>query len=113
MRRNSIQTASLESDILKRVRAGNGISRVELARELGLSPSTAGVYVERLMERGYLTESARTTRDMGRPPKHLHLNPNGGEFIGVDFEARHIMATAVDFADKPLRRVHKLIGERD
>jgi len=113
MRRNSVQTADLESDILKRIRVRSGISRVKLARDLGLSPSTVGVYVERLMAEGFLTESAKASRDNGRPPKLLHLNAAGGEFIGVDFEARNILAVAVDFADRPLRHAHKEIAEGD
>ena len=99
--------------MLKRIRVCNGISRVDLARDLGLAPSTAGIYVERLMAEGFLTESAKTVRETGRPPKLLHLNPTGGEFIGVDFEARNIMAVAVDFADRPLRHSHKAIEEGD
>lgn len=114
MRRNSSQTADLESDILKRIRVSEGISRASLARELGLSGSTSGVYVGRLMEEGFLTEAiGKAARDGGRPAKLLHLNPNGGEFIGVDFEARNIMAVAVDFAERPVRRFHDTIAEND
>lgn len=113
MRRNSIQTSDLESDILKNVRAASGISRVDLARALGLAPSTAGIYVERLMKEGFLEESEKAERETGRPPKLLRLNPEGGEFVGVDFEARNILAVAVDFSDKPLRNAHAQIGTGD
>lgn len=113
MRRNSVQTAHLESTMLKRIRMENGISRADLARDLGLSGSTAGVYVERLMDAGFLTESAKISTDAGRPPKLLQLNPNGGEFIGVDFEARNILAVAINFADKPLRHARGQIEEGD
>lgn len=113
MRRNSIQTSDLESDILKNVRAASGISRVDLARALGLAPSTAGIYVERLMKEGFLEESEKAERETGRPPKLLRLNPDGGEFVGVDFEARNILSVAVDFSDKPLRNAHAQIGAAD
>ena len=88
MRRNSLQTAGLESDILKHVRATSGVSRIELSRALGLAPSTAGLYVERLINEGFLIESDKLERNAGRPPMQLHLNSEGGEFVGVDFEAR-------------------------
>lgn len=101
------------SGILKRVRACSGISRVALARDLGLAPSTAGVYVERLLKEGFLTETEETTGDAGRPPRILRTNAEGGEFIGVDFEARNIMAVAVDFSDRPLRNAHRLIDPGD
>jgi len=113
MRRNAIQTSDLESNILKLVRNTNGISRVELARSLGLSPSTSGIYVERLIARGFLKETEKMAREAGRPPMQLCLNPGGGEFIGVDFEARSIMAAAVDFADTPLRNASTNISATD
>lgn len=113
MRRNSLHTSDLEAHILKRVRASSGASRVDLARALGMAPSTAGIYVERLIEGGYLAETDKATREAGRPPILLNLNPQAGEFVGVDFEARNIMAVAVDFSDKPLRNAHTQIAETD
>jgi N-acetylglucosamine repressor len=113
MRRSSIQTSDLESAILRQIRACERISRVALARDLGLAPSTAGVYVERLIAEGYVRETEEATGETGRPPRSLRLNPLGGEFIGVDFEARNIMAVAVDFSDRPLRNGHKEIAPRD
>ncbi len=103
------QVANLESEILKRVRGRPGISRVALARDLRIAPSTVGNYVARLCEEGFLTESKDTERDMGRPPTALQLNSEGGQFIGVDFEAQNIMAMAVDFSDTPVKHVHKTI----
>jgi glucokinase len=101
------------SDILKRVRASSGISRVALARDLGLAPSTAGVYVERLLKEGFLLETEKTTGDAGRPPRILRTNPEGGEFIGIDFEARNITAIAVDFSDRPRRNANRRIESGD
>jgi glucokinase len=103
------QTASIESEILKKVRAHPGISRVALARDLRISASTAGVYVGRLITEGFLFESEKAERESGRPPTTLRLNPEGGQFIGVDFEARNIMTMAVDFSDQPLKHVHTAI----
>jgi len=103
------QTTSIESEILRRVRARPGISRVALARDLRIAASTAGNYVGRLITEGFLTESEKAEREAGRPPTTLRLNPEGGQFIGVDFEARNIMAMAVDFSDRPLKHVHNTI----
>ena len=103
------QTASVESEILKRVRAHPGISRVALARDLRIAASTVGNYVGRLITEGFLTESEKIEREAGRPPTTLRLNPEGGQFIGVDFEARNIMAMAVDFSDQPLKHARSTI----
>jgi glucokinase len=105
--------AHIEGDLLRKVRAQEGLSRTELARSLNLAPSTVGIYVDHLIEEGFLSEGKRVGRDFGRPPTALGLNAQGGRFIGVDFEARNIMATAVDFSQKPLRQFHDTIAESD
>ncbi len=105
--------AHLEGDLLRRVRAQEGLSRIELARSLNLAPSTVGIYVDHLIEQGFLSEGKRVGREFGRPPTALGLNAQGGRFIGVDFEARNIMATAVDFSQKPLKQFHDTIAETD
>jgi len=116
MRRLKIKqkaVASLEGELLRRVRADDGLSRVDLARQLHLAPSTVGAYVDRLIEEGFLSEWQKAERDFGRPPTLLSLNPKGGRFVGVDFEAHNIMATLVDFSQQPLRRIHKTIRPSD
>ena len=105
--------AAVEAELLKRVRVRGRISRVELARELNIVPSTAGIYVDRLIRDGFLLESSKRESRSGRPPKWLELNSAGGRFVGVDFEARNLMATAVDFSEKPLRQLHKGIRTTD
>src|ERR1019366_820611 len=102
--------ANQQADLLLRVRARDGLSRVQLARCLNLAPSTVGIYVDHLVEEGYLFEGKAAERDFGRPPTILALNPQGGRFIGVDFEARNIMAVAVDFSQRPLKQVHDTIA---
>ena len=105
--------ANMEGDLLRRVRAQEGLSRIELARSLNLAPSTVGIYVDHLIEEGFLSEGKRVGREFGRPPTALGLNAQGGRFIGVDFEARNIMATSVDFSQKPLKQFHDTISESD
>ena len=111
------QMASLEAEILKRVRANPGYSRVGLARKLQIAPSTVGNYVGRLVSEGFLIEQpavpASGEPEAGRPPTALRLNPDGGHFVGVDFEARNIMAMSVDFSDTPIKHIHDEIAESD
>jgi glucokinase len=118
MRRRAIKAkhqvvARLEAELLRRVRARGGLSRVELARELHLVPSTAGIYVNRLVREGFLIETERVARTPGRPATLVTPNPDGGRFVGVDFEASNIMAVAVDFSQQPLRQAHRNIRSGD
>jgi N-acetylglucosamine repressor len=105
--------ANLEADILLRVRARQDLSRVELASQLKLAPSTVGAYVDRLIAEGFLVEWQKPERDYGRPPTLLALNPGGGFFVGVDFDAQKLLATIVDFSDRPIRQIHKNILSTD
>ncbi|HEY1784260.1 MAG TPA: ROK family protein [Pirellulales bacterium] len=104
--------SDLESAMIRLVRARGGISRVEMARKLKLVPSTAGIYVDRLLAEGYLIETAISVRGVGRPPVVVELNPRAGRFVGVDFDARQIFATAVDFAHQPLQEARRTIPMR-
>src|SRR5512135_2231670 len=101
--------AAVEAELLKRVRLHGHISRVALSREVHIVPSTAGIEVDRLIAEWFLVESRKAAPRLGRPATLLALNPDGGRFVGVDFEARNLMATAVDFSQKPLRQVHETV----
>lgn len=100
-------TAGLESSLIQQLRIEENVSRVELARRMKLAPSTVGQYVDRLIGDGFLVEGRKAAQPAGRPPTVLELNPHAGHFVGIDFEARQILAVAVDFAQQPLRR-HKV-----
>jgi N-acetylglucosamine repressor len=112
-RHKHLMVANLKADILLRVRARDDLSRVELASQMKLSPSTIGDYVDRLIADGFLVEWQKPERDYGRPPTLLALNPGGGYFIGVDFNAQRLQASIVDFSQKPVRRVQKDIRATD
>jgi N-acetylglucosamine repressor len=94
------QIADVEGMLVKHIRAADGLSRIELAHQMGLSASTIGIYVERLIHEGYLVESGKNTSRRGRPRMKLSLNPKAGQFVGVDFCADEILAVAIDFAQQ-------------
>ena len=108
-----LTVSNLEAELLLRVRARQDLSRVELASQLKLAPSTVGAYVDRLISEGFLVEWQKTERDYGRPPTLLALNPGGGSFIGVDFDAQKLLGTIVDFSQKPIRQIQKNILPTD
>jgi len=104
---------AVESALIQRIRVNDGVSRIELARDMGLAPSTIGQYVDRLIGDGVLREGRKSQSASGRPPTILELNPRLGHFVGVDFEARQISATAIDFSQESLERRREKLQAND
>ncbi len=98
---------------LERLLAQGAMSRADLARELGLTRSTASRIAAALIEEGQVVEraeddAARGQRS-GRPAIRLELNPDHALFLGADIAAGHLRLAAVDFvgrvrhlADRPV-----------
>jgi len=96
--RSSSDQAQIAARIVLLVRSSKATSRRVLADEARLSPTTAGMYADDLIRRGFLHESGLERGGMGRPKRLLTVNPNAGWFIGLEFNADRAQAMAVDFA---------------
>ena len=98
MRKNPIvQRETLGAAVLQ-VRSGRATSRTTLAKALGISPSTTGLYVDHLIAEKYLNESGLNQGPMGRPRRILSTRAEAGWFAGVEFNAQRIQAVGVDFS---------------
>ena len=98
MRKNPIvQRETLGAAVLQ-VRSGRATSRTTLAKALGISPSTTGLYVDHLIAENYLNESGLNQGPMGRPRRILTTQADAGWFAGVEFNAQRIQAVGVDFS---------------
>lgn len=86
------------SSLVRHLRLQRQVSRVELARQLDLAPSTVGIHIDRLADQGFVQEGAAKVRPAGRPPKVIELNPAAGQFIGIDLDARELYGVRIDFA---------------
>jgi len=104
---------TIDKQVLSHLRIGDEISRVELARQLSIAPSTVGSYVDRLISTGFLCERKGKSVSAGRPPTIVELNPEAGQFIGIDLDARHIYGVSVDFAQRLLRDRTEMISARE
>jgi predicted NBD/HSP70 family sugar kinase len=87
------------------VRSGRAISRTTLAKELGISPSTSGQYVDRLIAERLLDESGTNQGPMGRPRRLLKTRSEAGWFAGVEFSAQRMQAVGVDFSGRVVSTV--------
>jgi glucokinase-like ROK family protein len=75
-----------------------GISRVELARRMGLSRAAVTAIVNDLLATGILREAESLNLRSGRPPIVLEIYPARGYVVGIDFGATHLGLLLADLA---------------
>ncbi len=85
------------------------VSRANIARELGITRSTASSLVAGLAEDGLLMED--TSEDdksagTGRPGTFVRLNPHHALFVGADIGVGRITVAAMDFAGSIVSERH-------
>lgn len=79
------------------------LSRSEVKRLTGYSMTTVSNCVTALLEEGLLREDAcQDTGRLGRKPIFLHLNGEGGYFVGLEFNVERIHCAVLDFAGRTL-----------
>jgi predicted NBD/HSP70 family sugar kinase len=80
------------------VASGEATSRADLARRLGVAPSTAALRVRGLIEAGLVEEAGEGASSGGRRPLGLRLR-RGAAFVGaLDLGSRHARVAVVDAA---------------
>jgi len=91
----------LRQQIFERVRAAGQIARVQLAKELCISPASVTTITSELIEAGFL-EEVHAPREAdggrGRPAVGLGVKPNTRLVAGIKLSDREHTAVLVDFA---------------
>lgn len=88
-----------EERVLAALRAHGALSRGELARRVGLSRTTLSEITVSLLQRGAIivTDTDAAVRaGSGRPAERLALDPDSGQFLGVDFGHRRVHVVVAD-----------------
>ncbi len=92
----------LRQQIFDHVRAAGAIPRVDLSKELGVSPASVTSAAAELIELGLIQEIDRPRRDgdvlRGRPPVALGVRPQAGHVAGLKLSDRVQSAIILDFA---------------
>lgn len=93
--------------VLNLVRERGGLSRAEIARISGLSPSTVTAITASLRVDGYLLEDeqpapASARNAIGRPATIVRVDPTAGHVIGIKVTTDYLVATVTDLAAMPL-----------
>jgi glucokinase-like ROK family protein len=82
-----------------------GISRVELARRLGLTRAAVTTIVNDLVDCGLVREAESHTAPTGRRPIVLEINPERGRVVGIDMGATHVELLLADFSARVLHEI--------
>ncbi|MCP2368503.1 putative NBD/HSP70 family sugar kinase [Agromyces flavus] len=88
-----------EERVLAALRAHGALSRGELAKRVGLSRTTLSEITANLLQRGAIIVAdtdAATRAGSGRPAERLALDPDSGQFLGVDFGHRRVHVAVAD-----------------
>ena len=80
--------------------ATSGISRTDLADQMGLTRAAVTLIVNDLLDNGVILEAESRAIPNGRPPVVLEINPKRGMVAAVDMGATHINIALADFSAK-------------
>ena len=94
------------------IRGRQATSRRGLAEELNLSATTAGDYVEQLIDQGYVRETGIVKSGPGRPQRSLAALPDAGWFAGVEFNAERVQAVRLDFTGNVTAGIVRMLPPR-
>ena len=107
--------------MLQTLHRKGGASRLQMARELNISNSRVCDLIEEMIGEGLLLEELVGNDRRGRRGVAVRLNPNHGQLIGFDMEAKRFRIVVTDFAGdilwqhrqslKPPRSRQKLIDD--
>ncbi|WP_113719053.1 ROK family transcriptional regulator [Arthrobacter dokdonensis] len=95
---------NMGAEVLGLIASGKARSRGELAEALGMAPSSISIYVQSLMDAGWLTESGSADSTGGRKPKILQLGQKSSYVLCADIGGSHA-TVAVMTADGTLGHI--------
>lgn len=96
------QVRPLKQQVFELVRASGAISRIDIAKDLHISPATVTTLAADLIEQGFLEEvplnRAPDETARGRPPVGLGVRPRAGFVVGIKLSDRDFTAVVVDMS---------------
>ena len=102
----SDSSPSLRKNIFERIRAEGLVPRVNLARDIGVSPATVTAIAAELIEAGLIQEVTTPRRKgdpgRGRPPVALGVRPETRLAAGINLSDHRHSAVIVDFAGRKM-----------
>ncbi len=93
---SSVMRAQNSGLLVQMIWAERMISRVEISRRTGLSPSTVSLIVNMLSASGLVREMGTTTSARGRRPTQLSFCDDVFNIVGVELGIRHVAVALTD-----------------
>jgi glucokinase-like ROK family protein len=87
--------------------AGKGISRSDIAEELGLTRAGVTIIVNDLLDSKIILETNSRSTPSGRPPVVLELNPEYGLVAAIDMGATHLSVAIGDFSARIIQETEQ------
>lgn len=97
--------------VINALRQTEGLSRAQLARELGINKVSMGEIVQSLVDEGVISEGTKQQVQVGRPGTMLSLNGEHACVIGVDIGTRVVTITLYSLFAEALRMERYPSGE--
>jgi N-acetylglucosamine repressor len=92
-----LKIENLKLKILELIKAKNGISRIDISREFGITPAAVGKVINEFLEKKIIIEEREGESTGGRKPSLLNINKDKiGNILGVYFAPTFVQVTIGD-----------------
>jgi N-acetylglucosamine repressor len=99
--------------VLRTVYDRSAISRSDIARMTGLTPTSVSDLVREIIDAGLIEEVGRGPSTGGKAPILLRVVPRGREVIGLDLDGKAFSGVRVDLRGQILRAAERPLDGRD
>jgi N-acetylglucosamine repressor len=94
-----------EIALLHLIHSGVNNSRLELARQAGLSPASITTIVQRLMGKGLVVEAEPARSHLGRRPVPLEIRKDAAYLVGIDLGSFYLRIVITDINGNILHKI--------
>lgn len=98
--------------IFQLIRRERAISRADIARSLGLSPTTVSALIDELAEEGFVRKLGCGTSRRGRRPVIFQIDPTARYVIGADVGSNVLTVIAADLNGAVIRELEANINDQ-
>lgn len=99
-------------NILNAIRTAGMISRIDIAKALGLSKASLTGITAELIEEGLIIEKQPGAFQVGRRPILLAINPDGAYAVGVSLTIHRVQAVIINFQAE-VKAAHAVVLDDD